>query len=202
MCYIQNNRWGPQIVLSSVGSRQVNRYLQQSRYVLWKKYAWASMKFVWGNREQAYVTVERKVCVWWDLRGEETEMLKNKSEEVGWSHVVNCLEIMVKSLGFTGQLAWNPQVFLKGSRASQPVFLDRFLTFSWTSQFCPFYSSPSVRSLSYLGTSLSAAANQAGSWGSASLPLSPRPHGRPDGICQWLSKAQRSPSSPAFHFQL
>ena len=40
------------------------------------------MKLVWGNREQAYVTVERKVCVWWGLRGEETEMLKDKSEEV------------------------------------------------------------------------------------------------------------------------
>lgn len=28
MCYIQDNRLGPQIVLLSMGSRQVNKYLQ------------------------------------------------------------------------------------------------------------------------------------------------------------------------------
>lgn len=118
------------------------------------------------------------------------QMWKVKSEEASWSHVVNCLEILVRSLGFMGLLVWNHQMFLKGSRWSQPGFLLRLFP-----NFLLDFAVPSpifllaLHSLSSVGTALSAAVNQVGSWGWASLPLHPLPHGRPDGICQWLSLA-------------
>lgn len=145
----------------------------------------------------SHMWLERKDCIWWGLMDEDTEMLKDNSEEVGWSHAANCLEIMVRSLGFTGHLVRNYQMFLKGNRASELGFLDfsKFLLDFTVPSLC---SSSGVPVL-FRDFTLCSSQPRWELWirFTSSFPSTPW-----SPICQWLSTAQRSPSSPAFHFQL